>query len=96
MSWYMYVWECQGVVGLYISLGVGGLYVAYPYGGAMRRPEYRDRRGEKLYSHVFFCSLFIRDDSIFRMLMRVTTSKGRSWPGAGFCPLQTMMDFSSH
>ena len=32
----------------------------------------------------------------FRMLMRVTTSKGRSWPGAGLCPLQTMMDFSSH
>ena len=51
---------------------------------------------EELYSHVFFCSLFIRDDSIFRMLMRVTTSKGRSWPGVGLCPLQTMMDFSSH
>lgn len=49
----MYGWGCQGVVGLYISLGVGRLYVAYPHIGAMRRPEVRDRRGETLLPRLF-------------------------------------------
>ena len=39
---------------VYISLGVGRLYVAYPFLGAMRRPETRDRRGEKLTPTSFF------------------------------------------
>ena len=45
LSVYMYPWDGQVVVCI-ISLGVGGLYVAYPYMGAMRRPDLRDRRGE--------------------------------------------------
>ena len=40
---------------MHISPDVGRLYVAYPSLGAMRRPDCWDRRGEKLYSHVFFC-----------------------------------------
>ena len=43
---------CGACVGrgvcVYISTDVGRLCVAYPYEGAMRRPEYRDKRGEDL------------------------------------------------
>ena len=56
-------------------LGVGRFYVAYPFLGAMRRPETRDRRGEKLTPTSFFIAGY-RRSSIFRMLMRVTTSRG--------------------
>ena len=41
---------------VYISADVGRLYVAYPYEGAMREPEQRDKRGGT-YSHVFFVSI---------------------------------------
>jgi hypothetical protein len=41
----------------YISLGVGRLYVAYPFQGAMLEPVIRDKRGEIHYSHVFFVSI---------------------------------------
>ncbi len=41
----------------------GQAFVAYPQVGAMREPDIRDRRGEKLYSHVFFLFPPIRDDS---------------------------------
>ena len=40
--------------GLYNVTRRGLACVAYPYMGAMREPEYRDRRGET-NSHVFFC-----------------------------------------
>ena len=51
---------CTLFVGVYwrmyiLSSDVGRLYVAYPFLGAMREPDCRDRRGEKHYSHVFFC-----------------------------------------
>ena len=36
---------------------MGRLEVAYPHEGAMRRPETRDRHGERHYSHVFFVSI---------------------------------------
>ena len=62
------------VVVYIISLDVGRLYVAYPYLGAMREPDCRDRRGEKLYSHVFFYACN-RDSSIVKMLV-MTASRG--------------------
>jgi len=43
---------------------VGRLEVAYPHEGAMRRPETRDRRGERHYSHVFFVSIIL---AVFKM-----------------------------
>jgi len=54
MGGYFCVCVCLGCSGrsVYISLGVGWLYVAYPYVGAMRRPGKWDRRGET-FSHVF-------------------------------------------
>jgi hypothetical protein len=51
----MYVWEAQVVVYIYRSTWAG-FYVAYPYEGAMRRPDFRDRHGET-FSHVFFVSM---------------------------------------
>ena len=35
---YVY-WNCLAVVCVYIIAGVGRLYVAYPYEGAMLRPD---------------------------------------------------------
>ena len=52
---YVY-WNCQAVVCVYIIAGVGRLYVAYPYEGAMLEPVVRDKR-ERHYSHVFFVSV---------------------------------------
>jgi len=52
----MYVWEAQVVVYIYRSTWAG-FYVAYPYEGAMRRPEIRDRRGENLTPTSFFVSM---------------------------------------
>ena len=40
--------------GVYISSRRGAFQVAYPFLGAMRRPEIRDKRRERHYSHVFF------------------------------------------
>ena len=58
MGGYFCVCVCLGCSGrgVYISLGVGRLYVAYPFLGAMRRPDFRDRHGET-FSHVFFVSM---------------------------------------
>ena len=44
------------MVCVYIIAGVGRLYVAYPYLGAMRRPDLGDKHGGT-YSHVFFVSI---------------------------------------
>ena len=43
----------MGVMYLYNITWRGLACVAYPYLGAMRRPEHRDRRGG-INSHVFF------------------------------------------
>ena len=54
------VYICLGLsgrIGLVYITRRGQAFVAYPQVGAMREPDIRDRRGEKLYSHVFFCSL---------------------------------------
>ena len=45
----------MGVLYLYNITWRGLACVAYPYLGAMRRPEHRDRRGG-INSHVFFIS----------------------------------------
>ena len=47
------------VCGLYNITWRGLACVAYPYIGAMRRPELRDRRGG-IYSHVFFVSINLK------------------------------------
>ena len=52
----IYAWCGRGVC-IYISLGVGRLYVAYPFQGAMLEPVIRDKRGEIHDSHVFFVSI---------------------------------------
>jgi hypothetical protein len=76
-----------------ISLGVGGLYVAYPFLGAMRRPETRDRREERLYSHVFFVSLSFGSHPIFKEqfhYFKVCDQPGEKLAGVFVCI------FSSH
>ena len=42
---------------VYISLDVGRLYVAYSFQEAMRKPDCRDKRGEKLTPTSFFVSI---------------------------------------
>ena len=41
-------WNCQAVVCVYIIAGVGRLYVAYPYMGAMLRPENWDKHARDI------------------------------------------------
>ena len=48
---------CRFVVCVYMSAGVGRLNVAYPFLGAMRRPDLRDRRGEIQTPTSFFVSI---------------------------------------
>ena len=43
--------------------------VAYPYDGAMREPDYRDRRGGTI-SHVFFVSINLREIMLMRGMGR--------------------------
>ena len=58
---YIDLWAKCAVVGLYNLNDVGRLNVAYPYQGAMREPDFRDKHREKLsptsflYPYLFGC-----------------------------------------
>ncbi len=62
-----------------ISLGVGRLYVAYPYLEAMREPERRDRRRETLLPRLFFVPAS-RDKFHNPNVNESDDQQGSSWP----------------